>query len=114
MNEVTKGKLLVQEIIARLKGDGAEALAAKISRKAVSAVEGQLAALNSKKVDLENSVEEAVETLNSAKFPTSVFSSNQSYVDAILRAQKGVDEAKAELESVNTAIKYFTDLLASF
>jgi len=113
-NEVKKGELFIREVLAKLKGDGAEATAAKVGRKALSAFEGQIASLNSKKVDLENAVEEAEEALSSATFPTSVFSNNQSYIDGILSAQKSVDQAKENLESVNKALEYFNTKLASF
>lgn len=114
MNEVTKGKLFAKEVFARLKGDDAEAKAAKIARKALSAVEGQLASLNSKKVDLENNLEEAEEALKNNTYPVEIFTNNQGYIESILRAQRGVDVAKEELEAVNTAITYFTTLLSGF
>ncbi len=113
-NEVKKGELFLKLVLAKLKGDGAEATAAKVSRKALSAFEGQIASLNSKKVDLENAVEEANEALDAATFPTTVFSNNQSYIDGILRAQKSVDEAQEALDSTNKALEYFSGKLASF
>ncbi len=113
-NEVKKGQLFIQEVLAKLKGDGAEALAAKVGRKALSAFEGQIASLNSKKVDLENALEEAQEALDGATYPTTVFSSNQSYIDSILRAQKQVDEAQENLDSTNKALDYFNSKLAGF
>ena len=113
-NEVKKGELFIREVVARLTGDGAEAKAAKISRKALSAVEGQLASLKAKVVDQENSLEDAQEALKTAKYPTEFPSSNQSYVDAILRAQRTVDENQANLDSTNKAIEYFEGLLKSF
>jgi len=113
-NELKKGELFIKEVLAKLKGDGAEALAAKVGRKALSAFEGQIASLNSKKVDQENAVEEAQEALDAATYPTSVFSSNQSYIDGILRAQKAVDQAQEDLDSTNKALEYFTGKLAGF
>jgi len=113
-NEIKKGQLFIKEVLNRLTGDNTEALAAKISRKAISAVEGQLASLNSKKVDLENTLEEAEENLANAKYPTTVFSSNESYISTILNNQKHVDQATENLEATNKAIEYFNELLASF
>lgn len=113
-NEVKKGKTFIKEVIARLKGDDAEVKAAKISRKAISAVEGQLAALNSKKVDLENTVEDAAEFLNNAKYPIELISDNQSYIRGIEKAQKAYDEAVENLENVEQSIAYFTELLEKF
>lgn len=113
-NELTKGKLFLKEVVSRLKGDDAEAKGAKIARKAVSALEGQIASLNSKKVDLENNLEDAQEALSNATYPTEVFTNNQTYVQGILNAQQSVDQAKENLESTEKAITYFTSLLAKF
>jgi len=113
-NEIKKGQLFIKEVLARLTGDGTEALAAKISRKAVSAIEGQLASLNSKKVDLENTLEEAEENLEAAKYPVTIISQNETYISNILTAQRKVNEAKANLEATVEAAKYFEELLASF
>lgn len=113
-NELTKGKLFIKEVTARLKGDDNEALAAKISRKAVSAFEGQLASLNSKKVDLENTLEEALEHLHDSIYPTKVFSSNEQYIQNILSAQKAVDQAQENLDATERAIEYFTTKLSKF
>lgn len=113
-NEVKKGTLFIKEVAARIKGDDAEAQAAKISRKALSAVEGQIAALKAKEVDLENSLEDAVDALNNAKFPIVVFTNNQNYINNIKTAQNNFDTAKEELESVRESITYFNSLLDSF
>lgn len=113
-NEVVKGKLFLKEVVARLKGDDAEAKGAKIARKAVGAVEAQIAALKYKKVDLDSKVEENEEALHSAKFPTDFPSTGQSYVDAILAAQQRLDSAKEAVEANEAASKFFEELLASF
>lgn len=113
-NEVKKGQLFIKEVVSRLKGDDSEALASKIARKALSAVEGQLAALKAKQVDLENSLEDAQEALNNAKYPTEIFTSNQNYIENIKRAQERYDAAFDELESCKDSINYFNDLLNSF
>lgn len=113
-NEVVKGKLFIKQVLGKLKGDDNEVLAAKISRKAVSAIEGQLASLNSKKVDLENTLEDAQEGLTNATYPTSVFSDNSNYCQQILHAQQRVDQAQENLEATEKAYEYFSKLLASF
>lgn len=113
-NEVKKGQLFMKQVVAKLKGDDAEAKAAKISRKGLSAVEGQIAALNSKKVDCEGEVEDATEALDAAKFPTEMITDNMTYIKGIKSAQERLDSKKAELDGVNDSLKYFGDLLASF
>lgn len=113
-NEVKKGLSFVKQVVARLKGDDAEVTAQKIARKAISAVEGQLAALNAKQVDLEGTVEDGIEALNNAKYPTTMITDNQSYIRQIQNAQRDLDQAQDELKDVEDSIKYFQDLLKGF
>ena len=113
-NEVVKGKLFLKEVISRLKGDDAEVKATKIARKALGAVESQIASLKYKKVDLDAAVEEAEERLQSAKFPTEFPSNGQYYVENILSAQQKLDGAKEAVEANEAASKFFVDLLDSF
>lgn len=112
--EIKKGKLFVAQVVARLKGDDAEVLAAKIARKALSAVDAQLAALRAKEVDLEGALEDANERLTEAKFPTTMITDNSSYIRGIQAAQESKDQAETNLEDVKTSIKYFEALLKEF
>lgn len=112
--EVKKGQLFIKQVVARLKGDDAEVQAAKISRKVLSAVDGQLAALRAKEVDMENALEDAKEALDNAKYPTVVFTNNQNYIQNIQSAQTNYDRAEEELTSVKESITYFENLLNSF
>lgn len=111
--ELKKGQLFVKEVMNRLKGDDTEALANKIGRKAISALQGQVAALEAKLVDDENTVEDAQDALNNAKYPTVLFSDNKSYCQNILNAQSRLDEKTAELEATKSSIAYFTGILDS-
>lgn len=109
-----KGQSFAKEVLAKLKGDDAEALSQKIARKAISAVDGQLAALRAKEVDLENELEDATEALHSAKYPTVVFTNNSSYIENIRIYQNNFDKAKENLENVKESIVYFETMLATF
>lgn len=113
-NVIKKGTHFVAEVVARLKGDDAKAVAEKNARKAMSAVEGQLAALKAKEVDLENTVEDAQENLGNAKFPTVMIDNNQAYIKNIQKAQETLDQAEQELADVKSSITYFNELLKSF
>lgn len=110
----TKGQLFVKEVIARLKGDNAEATASKIGRKAISAFEGQLAGLNANKIDQETAVEDAEEALKTAIYPTEMFSSNEAYIRNIVSAQERLDNAIEELAATEKSIKYFSSILEKF
>jgi hypothetical protein len=101
----------IKEVTARLKGDEAGVVAAKVERKALSAINGQLAALKAKLVDDETAVEDAEEALNNAIFPTSVFTDNGFYVRNIQSRQEDLDTAKATLDSTKETIAYFENLV---
>lgn len=103
-----------QEVSARLKGDDQKALALKIERKALSAINSNLASLKAKLVDDETVVEEAQENLKKAFFPTEVFTDNKAYIEGIKVAQERLDAAEAELESTQATIAYLEGKLAEF
>jgi len=109
-----KGGLFVKEVLNRLKGDDKEALAAKISRKAISAIEGQLASLRAKEVDDENAVEEAQEAINNALYPTEMFTNNKSYCDSIVDKQEELYEAEDTLKQTKESIVFFNSILEKF
>jgi hypothetical protein len=113
-NVIKKGSIFAKEVLARLKGDDAKAIAEKNARKAMSAVEGQLAALKAKEVDLENTLEDAQENLANAKYPTDMITDNQNYIRNIKKAQEMLDNAEQDLKDVKDSINYFDNLLKSF
>ena len=110
MSKVTN---FIKEVTARLKGDEAGVVAAKVERKALSAINGQLAALKAKLVDDETAVEDAEEALNNAIFPTTVFTDNGMYVRNIQARQEHLDATKETLDSTQETITYFENLLQS-
>lgn len=108
MSKVTN---FFKEVTARLKGDENGVIAAKVERKALSAINGQLAALKAKLVDDETSVEDAQEALDNAIFPTAVFTDNGSYVRNIQSRQESLDAAVATLDSTKETIAYLENLV---
>ena len=113
-NEVKKGVLFVKEVVARIKGDDAEVLGAKIARKAISAIEGQIAALQAKLVDAEDAVETATEQLKDAMYPSVMITDNKAYCDAIVRAQDNLQAKQTLLESVQHSIEVFRGIWDKF
>lgn len=113
-NDLKKGATFIEQVVAKLKGDDAGVLAAKIARKAISAVDSQLAALRAKEVDLENSVQDAEEALNTAKFPTEMINDAKRYISGIQSAESALETAKEDLANVVASIKYFEALVASY
>lgn len=114
MNEVKKGKLFIAQVLSRLTGDSNTELASKISRKALSAVEGQISALKGKVVDQENVLEEAEEALQNAIYPTEMIKDNRAYCQGIANTQEKVNSAKLDLEETQESITYFEAILAKF
>jgi hypothetical protein len=106
-----KTGLFVKEILARLTGENTDAQAAKIARKSISAIEGQVAALKGKVIDDENKVEDAEEALKAAIYPTSLPSDSSSYTRTIVNAKSSVDAAKEVLDATKASISYFEGLL---
>jgi hypothetical protein len=108
---MSKVSNFIKEVTARLKGDEAGVVAAKVERKALSAFNGQLAALRAKLVDDETALEDAEEAFSAALFPTSVFTDNQGYIANIKNKQEALDAAMETLENTKESIAYFESLL---
>lgn len=101
-----------KELLASLKGDEAEKLALHNERRASSALSKQISNLVNRKTTLEERAEDAEEHLKIAKYPTYKLGENNTYCEAIQKAQLSLDEAKAELEDCVNSIEYFTKLKA--
>jgi hypothetical protein len=112
-NTGKKTMSFVKEVVARLSGDNDEAVAQKVARKAMSALEGQVAALKSKIVDDEQALEDAQEALGNAIYPTTVFTDNKAYCKGIATAQAAVDAKQETLDETKASIAFFTKLLDS-
>lgn len=103
-----------KEVVARIAGDGNEALAQKISRKASSAIKGQLASLEAKLVDAEANLDDAIEDYATAKFPTKMITNNTNYCQQVIDAQYLVDERTEDVEDIKNSLKMFSDLSKGF
>lgn len=99
-----------KEILARLKGDENQAIAAINERKARSAFKGQVSALESKIVDLEDVVTEKKEALENAIYPVTKITNNQNFIDAVMAAKNALVEAEEDLEDAKEALAFFQDL----
>lgn len=110
-NEIAKASLFYKEVLARVKGDDAEATAAKVARKAISAITAQIAAQKSQLVDDETAVEDAQEKFNNTLYPSFVPADNRTYCQSIVRAQEVVDAAIAKQKSTQDSIAFYEGLL---
>ena len=107
-------KSFLKESLARLTGNTSEVIAQKNYRKATSSVDSQLAALNAKQVDDETNIENALESLNNAKYPTEVITDNKYYLDNIKQSYDYWAKATNILNNTKASIKFFTELKAEF
>lgn len=110
-NTGKKVNSFVKQVVARLAGDDNEVVAQKVARKAMSAMEGQVAALKAQLVDDEQRVEDAQERLDNAIYPTTMFSDNRAYCQSIANAQANLDAAKETLKETQDSIEFFKTLL---
>ena len=114
MTTTAKVSNFVKQVTAQLTGDQNQVIATKNARKADSAVNGQLAALKSRQVDLEGTVEDKEELLHLAKFPKELITDNQRFIQSIKYAQEAYDNAVEALVDVKDSILYFEDLEEEF
>jgi len=111
---MSKVKSFFKETIARITGDTNEVIAQQNYRKAVAAVKGQLASLESDKVNAEENLENAKEALQGAKYPDSKISNTDFYLSNIHEASDEVECAQSALDSIQASIKFNEALLAEF
>lgn len=110
MTKVATVTNFIKQVTAQLTGDQNVVIATKNARKADSALLGQLAALNSKSVDLESLVEDAQEALYLAKYPKTLITDNSSFLNNVKRASEALETAKENLANVEESIAFFTAL----
>lgn len=97
------------KVVAKIKGDEAEAAAVKIESRAKAALNGQIAALESKKVEAEIKLDDARNALDDAKFPAALYDST-TYIHGIKTAQAALDFAEEGVETINESIEYYKKL----
>lgn len=105
----------VQLALAILKGDKAEATTIRNEKLAKSAINGQLAALEGKKTNLEMDVETAEEGVRDAilnikgESPV-LISSAEGYIDSVKRAKNSLTAKKEDLQQINDSIEEWNAL----
>ena len=92
-------KSFVKEVVAIINGDNAEATAQKILRQADSALKTQIASLTGDTISLEDSVEEAQETMRLAVVNNGVLISDRNqYTRNLLVSKNSLLEREAHLQ----------------
>lgn len=105
MSTTVKVKTFVKEFVALVKGDDAEVVAAKVQRKAESALETRLSVINGKIGDAKDRVKDCEENLVKARLNYGNEISSDSYgrdnyVDKLITATIQLDKANSELENL--------------
>jgi predicted nucleic acid-binding Zn-ribbon protein len=100
----------VNEVIALMKGDADEAIAARNERKANSAMTSQISGIDSKIVDAEEKVSDAEEALRVAIYPTSRIEDASRFLERIISAQENLDSAQDNLKELKEQLAYWKNL----
>lgn len=99
----------ITKVVAKIKGDEPEAKAIRIQTKAKAAFNTQIALLESKKAESENTLDDARVSLDNAIYPETLGDSTV-YIRGIKIAQEMVDAAADDLEAIEESITYYKDL----
>jgi len=110
MTTVEKALSFVEEAVALIKGDSAEATAIKIQRLANSALDVQIAVNHGKTVVFEDAVEASKEKLHFAKLNNGVvITDGDNYVEQLIIAKNNLTIAEenlvAHLETIDFLIE---------
>lgn len=114
MSTIKNAESFVKETIARMKGDTDEALAQRNYRKAVSTINQQLAARESSKIEAEETIDDAKEALNKAKYPDTKITDGNSYLMNISEAKYNLESAQENLNDIKEEIKELESLKKEF
>ena len=101
----------MKEALAIIKGDTAEAIAAKNERKGKSAFDSQIAALKAKLVDDESAVEDAQERLKEAYYPSHIISDAKYYVQNVVEREEALEYAKSCKKQTEDSIAKYEDTI---
>jgi len=114
METTEKVKSFIKQTIATFKGETDKAVAERNFRKATAALEGQIAALKSKEVEVEEEMNTAKESLNKALYPSDAIDKAQEYINSIRSSQETVNQKEKELKDVQESAKFYKQLLEDF
>jgi DNA repair exonuclease SbcCD ATPase subunit len=105
-------KTFIKQFVAMVKGDEAEAIAAKVQRKAIAALDSELANLKGELVDKEQALEDANENLSKAILNNgNEISDRKYYVQGLIKAKAQITEAQDSLEDLKHTISVLEGIL---
>jgi hypothetical protein len=111
---MTKAKSFIKGFVAAIKGDDAEAQAAKVWRQAESGLTMQIAALKGDLIRKEDAVTDAQENLDSARINGGKSITNRdSYVQNLISAKENLVVAEKELVAHQKTIVFLEEEYAN-
>lgn len=107
---MNKMNAFMKEFVAIIKGDDAEAKAAKVWRQAESGLKVQIANLEGDIINKEDAVLQAEENLANARVNYGKeITDRRSYVQNLLNAQDKLNDVTAELEAHKSTITFLKE-----
>lgn len=111
---MTKAKSFIQGFVAAIKGDNAEAQAAKVWRQAESGLTMQIAALKGDLIRKEDAVTDAQEALDGARINNGqIITNRDSYVQGLITAKENLTVAEKQLEAHQKTIAFLEEEYAN-
>lgn len=109
--KTTTNSKFVQQVISRSQESDIQKVAERNESKAKAAINQQIQALASSRVDAEIELEEAQEAMIAALYPTSPITNGNSYMQGIKKAKDALQSKEEALQNIEESSKYFQSLL---
>jgi uncharacterized protein YaiL (DUF2058 family) len=107
---MNKAKSFIKSFVAAIKGDDAEAQAAKVWRQVESGLTMQIAALKGDLIRKEDTVTDAQEALDSARINSGKsITDRDSYVAGLIQAKERLIQAEKQLEAHQKTIAFLEE-----
>ena len=115
---MTKAKSFIKGFVAAIKGDDAEAQAAKVWRQAESGLTMQIAALKGDLIRKEDAVTDAQEALDSARINGGInggksITDRDAYVANLISSKERLTTAEKQLEAHQKTIAFLEEEYAN-
>jgi len=110
-NKVSK---FVSLVLAQLTGDSNQVISLKNEKKAKSAINGQISALERSIEEQNDRIEDAETAFSNAFAPATALPDAQSYINNVVRAQNTLESEQKKLETLNKSLAFFQSLLKEF
>ena len=97
-------------VAALIKGDDAALVAIKVEKKAKAAFKQQIAALETKILEIQEQLDDARENFKLAVHVTTPISDTQAYLQSIVTADEAQQTLEEELATIQASLDFFNKL----